>query len=110
MESILTSVKKGVGIVEEDENFDTDIITYINAVFMTLHQLGIGPEEGFVITDKSTTWSDYIPDEVMPKVVAVKAYMVIKVKMAFDVTGTGAVISSLESQAKELEWRITNHL
>ena len=52
-ESILTSIKKLLGIVEEYTQFDTDIIIYINTVFMTLQQLGIGPEEGFSITDEN---------------------------------------------------------
>ena len=62
MDSILTSVKKMLGIPEEYEQFDMDIIMHINSVLMILTQLGVGPEEGFVITDKSTVWADFIGD------------------------------------------------
>ena len=43
MDSILTSIKKMLGITEEYEHFDQDIIMHINAVFMILNQLVFGP-------------------------------------------------------------------
>ena len=52
-ESILTSIKKLLGITEEYTHFDADLIIHINTVFMTLHQMGVGPTEGFKITDQS---------------------------------------------------------
>ena len=55
MDSILTSIKQLLGIMEDYEHFDKDIIMHINTVFMVLRQLGVGPEEGFSISDKSTT-------------------------------------------------------
>ena len=58
MESILTSIKKLLGIAEEYEFFDEDIIMHINSVFMILNQLGVGPSDGFRIEDKTTTWDD----------------------------------------------------
>ena len=38
MESILTSIKKLLGITEDDESFDSDITTDINSVFLNLKQ------------------------------------------------------------------------
>ena len=52
MESILTSIKKMLGITEEYEHFDSDLIIHINSVFMILTQLGVGPPSGFSIQDK----------------------------------------------------------
>lgn len=46
-ESILTSIKKLLGITEEYEQFDPDIIMHINSVFMILTQMGVGPSKGF---------------------------------------------------------------
>ena len=63
MESILTSIKKMLGITEEYEHFDSDLIIHINSVFMILTQLGVGPPSGFSIQDKSTTWKEFIYDE-----------------------------------------------
>ena len=51
MESVLTSIKKMLGITEEYEHFDSDIIMHINSVFMILTQLGVGPPSGFSIRD-----------------------------------------------------------
>ena len=62
MDSILTSIKKMLGIAEEYEQFDADIIMHINSVFMILTQLGVGPSEGFSIEDDSAIWSDFIQD------------------------------------------------
>ena len=55
MESILTSIKKLLGITEENDHFDVDIIMHINTVFMTLHQMGVGPSKVFSISDKYST-------------------------------------------------------
>ena len=49
MESILTSIKKMLGITEDYEHFDSDLIMHINSVFSILTQLGVGPSEGFSI-------------------------------------------------------------
>ena len=46
-DSILTSVKKLLGITEECTDFDADLIMHINSVLMILTQIGVGPSEGF---------------------------------------------------------------
>ena len=51
MNSILTSVKKLLGLPADYEAFDPDIIMYINTVLMILSQMGVGPKEGFFISD-----------------------------------------------------------
>ena len=43
MDSILTSIKKLLGITEEYDHFDQDLILHINSVFGILTQLGVGP-------------------------------------------------------------------
>lgn len=107
MESILTSIKRLLGIEEDDINFDEEIVMHINTVFMTLAQLGVGPPGGFEIEDETTTWQDYIPD--MKKFSAVKTYIFMKVKLAFDSsTMAGPLIESYNQQIKELEFRL-NH-
>lgn len=60
-EKILTSIKKLLGIYEENTDFDTDILIHINSVITILNQLGVGPTEGFTV-DENTEWSDYISD------------------------------------------------
>jgi len=103
-DSILNSVKKILGITEDYIVFDVDIITHINSVFATLNELGIGPEDGFMITDESTLWSAYILND--QKLNAVKSYMYLRVRLLFDPPTTSYLITSLNEQAKELEWRL----
>ena len=105
MESILTSIKKLLGIAEEYEHFDNDIIMHINSVFMILTQLGVGPSKGFVITDSSASWDDFLP-EGGEKLQAVKTYMYMKVRLMFDPPTSSAVMESMNRMISELEWRL----
>lgn len=105
MESILTSVKKLLGIAEEDENFDTDIIFHINAVFMTLTQLGVGPSKGFSISDEMTTWRDFVSED-HALYGSLPTYMYAKVKLIFDPPLSSAVIEALNRTIAEFEWRL----
>ena len=105
MDSILTSVKKLLGIEEDYTHFDADIIMHINTVFMILNQLGVGPEEGFSITDKTSVWDDYITD--LQNFEAVKSYMFLKVKMLFDPPTGSAVTESYNRTISELESRLS---
>lgn len=108
MDSILTSIKKLLGITEEYDAFDTDIIIHINSVFMILNQIGVGPPEGFRIEDDSTTWTDYISDLSYNsvKLDAVKSYIYLKVKLLFDPPLSSSVTESYKNQINELEWRL----
>ena len=104
MDSILTSIKKLLGIDEAYEHFDTDITLHINSVFMILHQLGVGPSKGFRITGKSETWSSYTSND--ETIEAVKTYVYLKVKLVFDPPLSSAVMEAMKSMINELEWRL----
>lgn len=104
MDSILTSIKKLLGISEEYEQFDIDIITHINSVIAILTQVGIGPKEGFFITSKEQMWNDFMTDS--PKLAFVRSYIYLKVRLLFDPPSSSAVIESINKQIEELEWRI----
>lgn len=104
MESILTSIKKLLGIEEDYEHFDQDIIIHINSALMILTQLGVGPSRGFMISDKTSLWSDFIPDE--HGLEAVKTYIYLKVKLLFDPPLSSSVIELINRSISELEWRI----
>lgn len=103
-DSILTSIKKMLGITEEYEHFDADLVTHINSVFMILTQLGVGPTNGFSISDKDAKWKDFLSDE--NKLQAVKSFMQIKVKFLFDPPLGSAVMEAMNRLASELEWRL----
>ena len=104
MESILTSIKKLLGIDEEYENFDPEIIMHINSVFMILNQLGVGPSESFSIQDSNSVWSDFMSSG--SNLEAVKSYMHLKVKLMFDPPSSSAVMDAINRTISELEWRL----
>lgn len=103
MESILTSIKKLLGIQEEYTNFDDDIIIHINSTFSTLTQLGIGPANGFSIMDKSSKWNEFVSDN---RIECVKSYVYLKVRLLFDPPSSSAVIDSINRMINEYEWRL----
>lgn len=102
--SILTSIKKLIGVPDDYSEFDEDIIMHINSVFLNLAQLGVGPKEGFSIEDDSAEWSDFIGDSAQLQ--AVKSYMYLKVKLLFDPPLSSSVIDSMNRMIAELEWRL----
>lgn len=104
MNSILNSIKKRLGISEEYEHFDDDIIMDINSVFSILTQMGVGPSTGFIITDQDAEWTDFMED--MIKLEFVKTYVYLKVRLMFDPPQSSAVTESINRQISELEWRI----
>lgn len=106
MESILTSIKKLLGIEESCEHFDVDLIMHINSVISILSQFGVGPSKGLRIEDKSTTWNELISDNT--DLEYVKTYVYLKVRLLFDPPLSSSVMNSINQIISELEWRITS--
>lgn len=104
MESILTSIKKLLGIEEAYEQFDLEIIMLINSAFMSANQIGIGPEEGFSIEDKTATWSDFVGNRKDLK--SIVAYIWHKVRLVWDPPQMGYLVDSIQKQITELEFRL----
>ena len=104
-ESILTSIKKLLGITEYYTQFDQDIIMHINSVFNILTQIGVGPSTGFSISDKETKWTYYISD--LSLIEMVKSYIYLKVRILFDPPTTGILMDAMQKQILELEWRLS---
>ena len=106
MDSILTSIKKLLGVSEDYTQFDDDIIMHINSVFLNLAQLGVGPKTGFSIRDASDEWTDFVDIESNEQLQAIKTYMYLKVKLLFDPPLSSSVIDSINRTIAELEWRL----
>ena len=104
MESILVSVKKMLGLSSEETHFDSDIIMHINSVFMILNQLGIGPIDGFSIEDELYDWTDFVSD--LDRLESIKSYVYLKVRLLFDPPINTTILSTINQQIAELEWRI----
>lgn len=104
MDSILTSVKKLLGVGEEYTHFDDDIIMHINSVIFILTQIGIGPVEGFAITSKDQTWDDFLQGRI--NIESVKSYVYLKVRLLFDPPSNSFLVEAIERQISEYEWRL----
>lgn len=104
MDSILVSIKKLLGIDEACEHFDTDVIIHINSALAILNQLGVGPPQGFFITDSSQTWTEFIGER--SDIEMVKSYVFMKVKLIFDPPQSSSVIESMNRAISEFEWRL----
>ena len=104
-DSILLTIKQLLGVypVLTNDAFDTDLIIHINSVFSILHQLGIGPSEGFAIKDYTDLWTDFLSDSTQLEFV--KSYMYAKVKKLFDPPTSASLMNSLDSLINEFEWR-----
>ena len=93
-----------LGITEEYEHFDADIILSINTVLGILTQLGVGPKTGFSIQDKTAVWGDLLDSDT--RLEMVKNYVHLRVKIMFDPPQNASLTKVFEDEAKELEWRI----
>jgi len=102
--SILMSIKKLLNVDPEEQAFDTDIGMLINGEFMTLHQLGIGPDEGFSISDADTKWTDFSKDKTLLE--AVKEFVFLRVRLIFDPPASSVVADKYAEKINELEWRL----
>lgn len=103
-QSILLSTKKILGLDADNDAFDLDVITHVNTAFFTLNQLGLGPAEGFMIEGDAEVWNDFTAGII--NLNAVKTYIYLCVRLAFDPPGTAHHIRAAEDQKTELEHRL----
>ena len=106
MATVLDDIKKLIGIVPEYDKFDDQLLICINAAFATLHQLGVGPEEGFLV-DNTTKWEDYYSTS---RLNFIKSYVSMKVRVMFDPPTSSFALDALNKQIAEYEWRICSEV
>lgn len=104
-DSILNDTKKILGFEEDDTGFDLDIMTHINSALVTLEQIGIGPDGGFLIEDATATWDDFIEGDV--RLNSVKTYLYLKVRLLFDPPATSFHLAAMKEQIEQIEWRLS---
>lgn len=103
-ESILISIKLLLGITGDNKDFDQIILMHINTAFALLHQLGVGPSDGFTVEGESDTWGEFTQDK--PRLSSVKTYVYQRVKLDFDPPTSGSLLEALKSSVSELAWRL----
>lgn len=106
-DSILNSVKLQLGILPEYTVFDQQLILAINTAFSILHQLGVGPKDGYAIEDESNRWDEVVTKQSLNMV---KSYVFLKVKLLFDPPATSFVLEAYNKQLTEMEWRINSEV
>lgn len=107
-DSILKSTKTILGLDPDYTPFDLEVITAINSAFSILHQLGVGPDDGFMIEDDTATWDEFIllaGSEPSSKNL-IKTYIQLKTRMLFDPPTTSFHIKAMEDQINQYEWRL----
>lgn len=104
MSSILTGTKLSLGITEDNTDFDAMLIVHINAALNILTQLGVGPEEGFTISDSSTQWDEFLGKSKLLDLT--QTYVSMKVRMMFDPPTSSSVAEAYNRMISELEYRI----
>lgn len=104
-DSILGTIRKMLGIPDDYTVFDRDLIVFINAALTSLHQLGVGPEDGYTISGNSETWNDLLSDSKLYE--NVKTYVFLKTRYIFDPPSSSFVLEAFKNQIAEIEWRIT---
>ena len=103
-ESILRSIKKLLGVGDDYDAFDTDIVIAINSALSTLHQLGVGPETAFTVSNNSTTWSDFLGTAT--NLDAARSYVYITARLLFDPPQNAFLVRSLEALREEYTFRL----
>ena len=103
--SVLTSIKKMVGVDVSYDYFDEEIMMDINAALLTMSQMGAGLDGvSLMIEDDTTEWSDLFSETELAS--GVKQFTTLKCRLRFDPPSTSFAIASFEKQIQELEWRI----
>lgn len=109
-QSILLSTKKILGIAADDTSFDLDVLTFINAAFSTLNDVGVGVTGGFVIDNPEFEWDEFLAlsgiDDTQLN--DIKTYVFLRVRMLFDPPGTPYLINAFKDQLEEHIVRISN--
>lgn len=101
--SILVDIKKALGLGADYTPFDPEIVMFINTAFTTLHQVGVGPKEVYRISGETEKWSAFTGPSVLEEV---KTYIYMKVRLLFDPPTLSFVITMIENQITQLEWRM----
>lgn len=103
--SIIDDIKLALGVPVENAEFDAEIIMHINSVIAELVQLGVGDQAvGYSVVNSQDTWDELISTE--KRLNHVKSFMFLKVKMLFDPPTIGYVLTAIEHQIEQAQWRV----
>ena len=92
--SILDSIMGRLGVDPTDNtaaSYREDVMQAINGAIVSLVLAGIGPEEGFRVSDSSAEWEEFLGDTTLLD--AAKNYIFLRCKLEFDPPTSGTTES-----------------
>lgn len=104
-DSILKTVKKAVGVSEDDDSFDLDLLIQISSAMSNLTQIGIGPDAGITVETEAEGWS--LLDIPANQLNMAKTFVCLKVRLAFDPPAFSFHIDAIKEQIAEQEARLS---
>lgn len=105
--SILNTVKKLLGILPEMKEFDLDILMHINNAISILSQIGVAPDEGFVVLTEEDTYEDYLGEKSQQLGPHVSLYLMYRTKLGFDPPQSSIMTECVKEAIRELECRLS---
>lgn len=102
--SILNEIKRMLGISEDNQDFDVNLLIHINSALSNLYDVGV-----FKIPPPEAKGSEDMWDMINIKrshLFMLKQYVYMSVRLTFDPPETSFAISSMEKIKNELEWRL----
>lgn len=106
--TILSTVKKNLGIGDDYDIFDRDIITAINLALFELEQLfSFADVSTFTVETGEETWSDYLDAANFKAFNTIPAYISLKARLMFDPPTSNFAIEAIERQLARMEFRLT---
>lgn len=71
---------------------------------MELHQLGVGPKEGFRIEDDQAEWDDFLNEGIQLE--GAKTYVKLRTQLLFDPPSNSFLVNAITDQINELQFRL----
>ena len=103
-DSILNTIKQMLGVETDSEDFDTDIIVWINSAFSILSEVGVVPSSGYRIESSDNTWDEVLGDALNFE--DVKSFVYLKARTMFNPPSTSFALQAMSTELEELAWRI----
>lgn len=105
--SIITTIKKMLGIAEDYTPFDTELLFFINSAIMDLSQLGVCSSDFQITEDGNETWDDLLFDSSQNGLLnGAQKFIYIKTRLVFDPPNSGYVTTALQKELDETTWRL----
>ena len=101
-ESILESIKTDLAVCYDE--FDSELIMYINSAIAELTLAGVGPKSGFRITGSTETWTQLTEDKTVHSLC--EQFIHLKTKLMWDSPNNSFATSAIEQELPKLLYAI----